>query len=76
MTMFIEPRYFDFFTRNIVPLQHYWPISTTNMREDIKFAVDWGNSHQAIEIGKGGTDYISHNLKIKYVYDYMLHLLK
>ncbi|KAL1343771.1 hypothetical protein AAHE18_08G001600 [Arachis hypogaea] len=78
MTMFIEPQYFDFFTRNMVPLQHYWPISTTNMCEDIKFAVDWGNSHQdkAQQIGKGGSNYIIDNLKMKYVYDYMLHLLK
>ncbi|KAL4307083.1 hypothetical protein AHAS_Ahas16G0242800 [Arachis hypogaea] len=72
--MFIESQYFDFFTRNMVPLQHYWPISTTNMCEDIKFAVNWGNSHQdkAQQIGKGGTDYIIQNLKIKYVYDYLL----
>ncbi|MED6169365.1 hypothetical protein PIB30_020841 [Stylosanthes scabra] len=78
MTMFIEPQYFDFFSRSMVPLQHYWPITTKNMCEDIKFAVDWGNSHEekAQEIGKGGTDYIIENLRMKYVYDYMLHLLK
>ncbi|MED6196569.1 hypothetical protein PIB30_048658 [Stylosanthes scabra] len=78
MTMFIEPRYFDFFSRSMVPLKHYWPITTKNMCEDIKFAVDWGNSHEdkAQEIGKGGTDYIIENLRMKYVYDYMLHVLK
>lgn len=45
MTMFIEPRYYDFFTRSMLPLQHYWPISAKNMCEEIKFAVDWGNTH-------------------------------
>lgn len=30
---------------------------------------------QAEAIGKGGTDYIIENLKMKFVYDYMFHLL-
>jgi hypothetical protein len=45
MTMFIEPRYYDFFTRSMLPLKHYWPISFKNMCEEIKYAVDWGNAH-------------------------------
>lgn len=45
MTLFIEPTYYEFFTRSMVPLQHYWPISPKNMCEDIKYAVDWGNAH-------------------------------
>jgi len=45
MTLLIEPTYYDFYTRNMVPLQHYWPINPRNMCEDIKYAVDWGNSH-------------------------------
>ncbi|KAK7292653.1 hypothetical protein RJT34_15504 [Clitoria ternatea] len=77
MTMFIEPRYYDFFSRNMVPLQHYWPISSKNMCEAIKYAVDWGNSRldNAQAIGNGGTNYIVENLKMKFVYDYMFHLL-
>ncbi|XP_052724576.1 uncharacterized protein LOC108346451 isoform X2 [Vigna angularis] len=77
MTLLVEPTYYDFFTRNMVPLQHYWPVSPRNMCEDIKYAVDWGNSHlqNAQMIGNGGTDYILENLKMKYVYDYMFHLL-
>ncbi|XP_020233174.1 O-glucosyltransferase rumi homolog [Cajanus cajan] len=77
MTMFIEPKYYDFFTRNMLPLKHYWPISTKNMCEDIKYAVDWGNTHldNAQAIGDGGTNYILENLKMKFVYDYMFHLL-
>ncbi|XP_027336851.1 O-glucosyltransferase rumi homolog [Abrus precatorius] len=77
MTMFIEPRYYDFFTRNMLPLKHYWPISPKNMCEEIKYAVDWGNAHldNAQAIGNGGTNYIVENLKMKLVYDYMFHLL-
>ncbi|KAL5132881.1 O-glucosyltransferase rumi [Glycine soja] len=77
MTMFIEPKYYDFFTRNMLPLRHYWPISTKNMCEEIKYAVDWGNAHldHAQAIGDGGTNYILENLKMKFVYDYMFHLL-
>ncbi|KAL2625691.1 hypothetical protein AAZX31_07G069600 [Glycine max] len=77
MTMFIEPRYYDFFTRSMLPLQHYWPINTKNMCEEIKYAVDWGNAHldNAQAIGNGGTNYIVENLKMKFVYDYMFHLL-
>ncbi|KAG5009213.1 O-glucosyltransferase rumi [Glycine max] len=77
MTMFIEPRYYDFFTRSMLPLQHYWPINTKNMCEEIKYAVDWGNAHldNAQAIGNEGTNYIVENLKMKFVYDYMFHLL-
>ncbi|XP_047158688.1 O-glucosyltransferase rumi homolog [Vigna umbellata] len=77
MTMFIEPKYYDFFTRNMLPLQHYWPISIRNMCEEIKYAVDWGNSHLHIAeaIGQRGTNYVVENLKMKFVYDYMFHLL-
>ncbi|OIW02055.1 hypothetical protein TanjilG_21104 [Lupinus angustifolius] len=73
----VKPRYYDFFTRNMVPLKHYWPISAKNMCEDIEFAVNWGNTHidKAQAIGKGGTNYILENLKMKFVYDYMFHLL-
>ncbi|TKY63895.1 O-glucosyltransferase rumi-like [Spatholobus suberectus] len=77
MTMFVKPTYYDFFTRNMVPLRHYWPISPKNMCEEIKYAVDWGNAHldNAQAIGNGGTNYIVENLKMKFVYDYMFHLL-
>jgi protein glucosyltransferase len=45
MTLFIKPRYYDFFSRSLVPYMHFWPISKQNMCEDIKYAVDWGNTH-------------------------------
>ncbi|KAJ0053646.1 hypothetical protein Pint_00403 [Pistacia integerrima] len=77
MTLVLEPEYYDFFIRSIMPMKHYWPIRTTRKCRDIKFAVDWGNkhSHQAQAIGKEGSKYIQEQLKMKYVYDYMLHLL-
>ena len=45
MALFIEPKYYDFFSRSLVPLRHYWPISIQNMCQDINFAVEWGNSN-------------------------------
>ncbi|KAJ7951129.1 O-glucosyltransferase rumi like [Quillaja saponaria] len=77
MSLIIEPEYYDFFSRSMVPLKHYWPISINNMCSDIKFAVNWGNTHtsKAEAIGKGGSNFIQENLKMKFVYDYMFHLL-
>ncbi|AES80124.2 putative lipopolysaccharide-modifying protein [Medicago truncatula] len=77
MTLFIKPRYYDFFTRSLVPYKHYWPINKQNMCQDIKYAVDWGNTHpgKAEEIGREGTRFIEENVNMKLVYDYMLHLL-
>lgn len=45
MTLFIELNNYDFYTRSLVPLQHYWPIRPKHMCTDLKFAVEWGNSH-------------------------------
>ncbi|KAG8663858.1 hypothetical protein MANES_01G259300v8 [Manihot esculenta] len=58
--------------------QHYWPISQENKCRDIKFAVEWGNSHphKAQAIGKAGSRFIEKNLKVEYVYAYMFHLLR
>ncbi|WJX83004.1 hypothetical protein P8452_65699 [Trifolium repens] len=77
MTLFIKPRYYDFFSRSLLPYKHFWPISKQNMCEDIKYAVDWGNTHpeKAEAIGREGTRFIEENVKMKLVYDYMLHLL-
>lgn len=45
MTLLIKPEFYDFFVREMVPLQHYWPIRPHKKCKDIKFAVDWGNAH-------------------------------
>ncbi|KAL3834431.1 hypothetical protein ACJIZ3_009167 [Penstemon smallii] len=77
LTLVVEPRYYDFFTRNLMPLQHYWPIKDKDKCRSIKHAVDWGNTHQekAQAIGKAASKFILDDLKIDYVYDYMFHLL-
>ncbi|GKU88198.1 hypothetical protein SLEP1_g2492 [Rubroshorea leprosula] len=77
MTLLVKPNYHDFFIRSMVPMQHYWPINNNNKCRDLKFAVEWGNNHTdvALAIGKAGSEFIHENLTMKYVYDYMFHLL-
>ncbi|KAK9121319.1 hypothetical protein Syun_018936 [Stephania yunnanensis] len=77
LTLLVKARYYDFFTRSLVPLQHYWPIKDDDKCRSIKSVVDWGNAHEkeVQEIGKVASDFILENLKMEYVYDYMFHLL-
>ncbi|WRX10199.1 Glycosyl transferase CAP10 domain - like 3 [Theobroma cacao] len=85
-----RPGYYDFFSRNLVPMQHYWPIRSTSKCKDLKFAVEWGNNHtdklfyltrryasllQAQAIGKAGSKLIEEFLTMRNIYDYMFHLL-
>lgn len=105
----VAPRYYDFFSRGMAPLRHYWPVKADAMCSAIKFAVDWGGRHQkevrgegrfpqslqlslrhsrrriitgappwngqAQEIGTKGSSFVLEEVKMEYVYDYMLHLL-
>ncbi|TKY45178.1 O-glucosyltransferase rumi-like [Spatholobus suberectus] len=77
VTLLVKPHYYDFFTRGLIPVHHYWPIKEDDKCRSIKFAVDWGNSHKqkAHEIGMAASDFIQEELKMDYVYDYMFHLL-
>ncbi|KAK4436299.1 hypothetical protein Salat_0793600 [Sesamum alatum] len=77
VTLLVKPRYYDFFMRGLMPLQHYWPIKYDDKCRSIKHAVDWGNSHhqEAQAIGKTASSFILNELKMDYVYDYMFHLL-
>ncbi|GAV88309.1 Glyco_transf_90 domain-containing protein [Cephalotus follicularis] len=77
ITLFVKPHYYDFFTRGLVPLHHYWPIKADDKCKSIKFAVDWGNHNEqkAQAIGKAASEFTQNDLKMDYVYDYMLHLL-
>ncbi|CAH9109684.1 unnamed protein product [Cuscuta europaea] len=77
VTLLVKPHYYDFYTRGLMPLKHYWPIRDDDKCRSIKHAVEWGNSHvqKAQEIGKEGSKYIQEELKMEYVYDYMFHLL-
>lgn len=77
MTLLVKPQFYDFFTRGLKPLVHYWPISDKNKCKSVKFAVDWGNRHtkKAQKIGRSGSNFIQEGLKMKNVYDYMYHSL-
>ncbi|XP_062120419.1 uncharacterized protein LOC133834728 isoform X2 [Humulus lupulus] len=77
MTLRVKPRYYDFFARGLIPRHHYWPIRNDDKCRSIKSAVEWGNSHEkeAQEIGKRGSKFIQEELKMDYVYDFMLHIL-
>ncbi|VAH25713.1 unnamed protein product [Triticum turgidum subsp. durum] len=77
MTLVINPKYYDFFSRALMPTQHYWPVRDESKCSSIKYAVDWGNSHKkkAQKIGKEGSKFIQQELSMEYVYDYMFHLL-
>ncbi|KAL6280348.1 hypothetical protein ACE6H2_017229 [Prunus campanulata] len=77
VTLIVKPQYYDFFTRSLQPVHHYWPIRHDDKCKSIKFAVDWGNNHKqkAQAIGKAASDFIQQELKMDFVYDYMFHLL-
>ncbi|VFQ96037.1 unnamed protein product [Cuscuta campestris] len=77
VTLLVNPHYYDFYTRGLMPMKHYWPIRDYDKCRSIKHAVEWGNSHpqQAKKIGKAGSKYIEEELKMEYVYDYMFHVL-
>ncbi|KAK1412228.1 hypothetical protein QVD17_33305 [Tagetes erecta] len=76
-TLYITPRYYTFFARGMTPLEHFWPIRNTDMCKSLKFAVEWGNNHtsKAQEIGEASSRFIQEDMKMGYIYDYMLHLL-
>ncbi|KAK3017592.1 hypothetical protein RJ639_004826 [Escallonia herrerae] len=77
VTLVVKPRYYDFYTRGLMPVHHYWPIRNDDKCRSIKFAVDWGNSHKgkAQEIGKAASNFILEELKMDFVYDYQFHVL-
>lgn len=78
MALVVRPRFHDFFSRGLVPLQHYWPVrGDRGQCRSIKFAVDWGNSHpdKAREIGGNASRFVQEELTMDRVYDYMFHLL-
>ncbi|CAN8287480.1 unnamed protein product [Cochlearia groenlandica] len=77
VTLMVKPYYYDFFSRTLQPLQHYWPIKVKDKCRSIKFAVDWLNNHtqKAQEIGRGGSEFMQKEVSMQNVYDYMFHLL-
>ncbi|XP_015882772.3 uncharacterized protein LOC107418583 isoform X1 [Ziziphus jujuba] len=77
LALVVDPRFYDFFSRGLKPMKHYWPIKADDKCKSIKYAVDWGNSHkkEAQAIGKQATKFMNEELNMDYVYDYMFHLL-
>ncbi|KAF7852351.1 hypothetical protein BT93_L0905 [Corymbia citriodora subsp. variegata] len=77
VTLVVKPHYYDFFTRGLMPVHHYWPIREDDKCRSIKFAVDWGNSHKqkAQALGKAASNFVLEELSMDFVYDYMFHLL-
>ncbi|AEE34097.1 O-glucosyltransferase-like protein (DUF821) [Arabidopsis thaliana] len=77
VTLMVKPYYYDFFSRTLQPLQHYWPIRDKDKCRSIKFAVDWLNNHtqKAQEIGREASEFMQRDLSMENVYDYMFHLL-
>ncbi|OEL19655.1 hypothetical protein BAE44_0019331, partial [Dichanthelium oligosanthes] len=77
MTLVVTPKYYDFYSRALMPMQHYWPVRDDSKCSSIKYAVDWGNSlkQKAQGIGKQASNFIKKELSMDYVYDYMFHLL-
>ncbi|KAL5216164.1 hypothetical protein ABZP36_007565 [Zizania latifolia] len=78
VALMVRPRYHDFFSRGLMPLQHYWPIRGGRaMCRSIKVAVEWGNAHtdKAQEIIGNASKFIRDELTMDRVYDYMFHLL-
>ncbi|RRT85971.1 hypothetical protein B296_00000596 [Ensete ventricosum] len=75
--LFVTTHFHDFLTRGLMPGRHYWPIGEDNQCRSIKFAVDWGNKHQekVQAMGKEGSSFILEEVKMEFVYQYMLHLL-
>ncbi|KAK1361211.1 O-glucosyltransferase rumi-like [Heracleum sosnowskyi] len=73
----VTPRYYDFFTRGLMPMEHYWPIREDDKCKSIKFAVDYGNIHElkAQTMTGAANKFVQEDLHMDYVYDYMFHLL-
>ncbi|CAO2835098.1 unnamed protein product [Amaranthus hypochondriacus] len=79
MSLLVTPRWYEFFTRSLIPMKHFWPINPDpdKLCKSIKFAVSWGNNHKqkAQKIAKAGSKFIQEQLMMDNVYDYMFHLL-
>lgn len=76
-TFVIDPVFHDFYSRGLVPLKHFWPVNRNKLCNSIEFATDWGNNNpiEAEAIGRAGRQYITKEVSLKHVYDYMLHVL-
>ncbi|KAL2905704.1 Protein O-glucosyltransferase 1 [Bienertia sinuspersici] len=76
-TLIVKPKYYNFYNRGILPLFHYWPLRNNDQCKSLKYYLEWAKNHtdQVREIGQSASRYILEEMKMEYVYDYMLHLL-
>ncbi|KAF3777404.1 O-glucosyltransferase rumi-like protein, partial [Nymphaea thermarum] len=76
LPLIITPRYYDFFSRGLMPRENYFPVRATKLCRSIKHAVDWSNKHpfEAEAIGRGAQGFMQ-ELDMETVYSYMFHLL-
>ncbi|KAI5066852.1 hypothetical protein GOP47_0017380 [Adiantum capillus-veneris] len=73
----IDPVFHDFFSRGLMPMKHFWPVRSDKLCDSIKFGTEWGNNNTnaAEAIGRSGRQYVTRDVSMKHVYDYMLHVL-
>ncbi|CAN6471826.1 unnamed protein product [Victoria cruziana] len=76
LPLLIAPRYYDFFSRGLMPRESYFPVRAVKLCRSIKHAVNWGNKHpfEAEAIGRGAQGFMQ-ELDMETVYSYMFHLL-
>ncbi|MCO5574928.1 hypothetical protein L7F22_028723 [Adiantum nelumboides] len=76
-TFIIDPVFHDFFSRGLTPMKHFWPLRRDKICDSIKFGTGWGNNNTvaAEAMGRAGRQYVTRELDMKHVYDYMLHIL-
>ncbi|EFJ27265.1 glycosyltransferase, CAZy family GT90, partial [Selaginella moellendorffii] len=74
----IEPYYWDFFSRSLLPHVHFLPITRENICDSIQEAIQWSNSniYEAAMVGKCAQNFLKEQLSTDYVYQYMLHILQ
>ncbi|KAF6153621.1 hypothetical protein GIB67_027488 [Kingdonia uniflora] len=76
LPLIISPIYQDFFSRGLVPGENYWPISSSNLCQSIKFAVDWSNANPSkAEVMGREAQNLMRNISMEWVSDYMYHLI-
>lgn len=76
--LLVQPKYLEFFTRGLIAEEHFWSVPTSNLCPAIKSSVKRGNKHmiQAEKVGKQGSRFVTEQVTMARVYDYMLHLLR
>lgn len=64
LALLVTPKWYEFFTRSLIPMKHFWPINPDpdNLCKSLKFAVNWGNKH-------------TEKVKILQILTFFLHIL-